>query len=363
LQVAEAAAVLETAYGKIDNAAGRGEAAFARQQSTLEATKSQLASVVAQIEAAEGAIGSLQGKIVDTKVAGGDTAPLVAQLRLAESAQTALQQQQAKLTASVEGQQAAIGRSTNSLQQLGSVANAAEAALLGVGDAVQREMLQAEAATERTTARTARAGRSRARAEANDRGAVAANNQFFNVTANPNGAQARQSAAAGLADLLAQQVATEEAAVRAAAATEKEAQALRDLAAAAKESAAQDEAQQRASSFLGVTANPNGAQARQSAGVFEEQQRLADAAERLRAQIDPLAAVQADLNAKLEAARDLYRNGAISADELAAAERVLGQEAQNAVEHLTRIGKGANGAPSLFGLKPYELQKFILPNQ
>jgi uncharacterized protein (TIGR02594 family) len=79
------------------------------------------------------------------------------------------------------------------------------------------------------------------------------------------------------------------------------------------------------------------------------------AAQQLREKIDPSIGIQRRLNAELAKVRDLHKQGAITAKEMAAAEELLRIEAKAAADELGRIGKGERGRPSLFGLKPYEL--------
>lgn len=147
----------------------------------------------------------------------------------------------------------------------------------------------------------------------------------------------------------------ERAALKGKAAIEAETRALRDQASAAREATDAQRASERFAGFIGVTENPNGRNAAASASVFQDMQAQADAAQRLRERIDPLAAIQAKLNRELAEARALYKQGALGANELAAAESHLAIEADQARAALDRVGKGANGKIGLFGLKPYEM--------
>lgn len=148
---------------------------------------------------------------------------------------------------------------------------------------------------------------------------------------------------------------TERAALKATAALEAETRALRDQAVAARDAANAQRAGERFAGFMGVTENPGGRTAAASASVFQEMQANADAAQRLRDRMDPLAAIQRKLNGELATARGLYKQGALSALELASAETVLAREADDARAALDRVGKGANGKIGFMGLKPYEL--------
>lgn len=106
------------------------------------------------------------------------------------------------------------------------------------------------------------------------------------------------------------------------AAADRETQRLQRLAQAARQAAAADQAQRSFNQVLGVGIGPSKS-ARDSAAVFEEAARAAeDLAARtaaLRAQIDPLGAAQTKLNAEIAEANALFKAGAITAEEQAAA--------------------------------------------
>ncbi|ARP98199.1 phage tail tape measure protein [Pseudorhodoplanes sinuspersici] len=125
------------------------------------------------------------------------------------------------------------------------------------------------------------------------------------------------------------------------AATDRETQRLQRLAQAAKQAAAADQAQRGFNAVLGVgTGVPKSA--RDSAAVFEEAARAAeDLAARtaaLRAQIDPLGAAQARLNAEIAEANALFKAGAISATEQAAAHALAQARYDNTAKALGAIG-------------------------
>jgi phage-related minor tail protein len=115
-------------------------------------------------------------------------------------------------------------------------------------------------------------------------------------------------------------------------AADRETQRLQRLAQAAKQAAAADQAQRSFNAALGVGAGP-AKSARESAAVFEETARAAgDLAARtaaLRAQIDPLGTAQTKLNAEIAEANALFKAGAITAEEQAAA-HALAQSRFNA---------------------------------
>jgi len=289
-QMAQLGAALEVVAAimpKITAASDRASEAFERQQATLARTRAELEAIRRQTASAAAAIAATQSKIIDTKLAGGDTSGLVAQLQEAESAYNGLVAQQGRLRTSVHAQEAALGQARSSLQIVSSAANATEAAIASVGDAAQQ------------------------------------------------------------------------AAAIAAVAAEKQAQAWRDEAAAAREAAEQQRNADRFANFMGVTDNPRGRIARDSAAAIKEQldaeDALAAALDHIRSRMEPLAAVDARLNADLANLKKALDAGRISAEEFAQTEEFLRQEALRAGEAIERQGRGANGKPSLFGLKPYEL--------
>jgi hypothetical protein len=115
-------------------------------------------------------------------------------------------------------------------------------------------------------------------------------------------------------------------------------------------------AQQQGSAFssdlnarLGV--NGFGTSAKASATAFEEAARAAEELDRkttmLRAQIDPLGAAQARLNAEMADYEDLARRNAISSDELAKAQIMARQRYDASTKEIERQGKrGVSGLPS-----------------
>lgn len=281
---------LEKAMPQVDAAVAKGSAAWERMQQRLAATRAELAAVEQQIVSGGRALSSL-------RAGGGDTG----QIKAVETALASLEKQQRQLATSAATQERALGQSRSSLQQLGSTANAVEAALASVGTTTEREMLRAAAATERQTQEWRE--QAAAARQAGEAAQVAArNNAFMGVTVDPKGAVAGKSAAV----------------------FDEQIRAAEGFAAAARE-----------------------------VGAAEEQ--MAAKAAALRARLDPMAVIQNRLNRELKEARDLYRAGKISATELAAAEKLLAQNAAQAADALNRQGRGERGRPSLFGLKPYEL--------
>ncbi len=147
----------------------------------------------------------------------------------------------------------------------------------------------------------------------------------------------------------------ERAALSTAAALEVENQAYRGQARAAREAADAKRANDKFSSFMGVSSDPSGGRASISAAVFQDQARMADAAERLLQRTQPLYAIQVKLDQEMAHAATLYKKGAITAGQYEVALEALKLEAAAATEHFERIGRG-DRTPSLFGMKPYEIQ-------
>jgi phage-related minor tail protein len=125
------------------------------------------------------------------------------------------------------------------------------------------------------------------------------------------------------------------------AAADRETQRLQRLAQAAKQAAAADQAQRGFNTALGVGTGPSKS-ARDSAAVFEEAARAADdltaRTAALRAQIDPLGAAQARLNAEIGEANALFKAGAITATEQAAAHALAQARYDGTAKALGAIG-------------------------
>ncbi len=370
---------VETAYGAIDGAANKADSAFNRQQHKLAGTRAELAAIKGQIEGVGRAIEKAQADIVETKLGGVvknskgdilDHSALIGQITAAKAALGSLQSTEARLAASIKVQEQAIGEAESSLQQLGSIANAAEAALVAVGGSGAREMLEAKVATEKATA-ALREQAAAARDEVAARAAQGRVNSVLGVNEPKSGAAAASAAvfeeharavrdAAAAEAELASRARTLMAQVDPVAAAQGrvnvELEEARSLYLAGALSATQYAAAQQAildkGAALIAKLDGTAETAREAARAEAE---MAQKAAALRAQIDPLAHIQDRLNQELKEARDLYRAGKISAQELALAERVLAHDAKGAADALERQGKGERGKVGLFGLKPYEL--------
>jgi uncharacterized protein (TIGR02594 family) len=321
---------VEAAYGTIDGAANKADTAFSRQQQKLAGTRAELAAVKNQIEGVGRAIEKAQSDIVETKLGGVvknskgdvlDQTALIGQITAAKAALGSLRSMETRLTASIKIQEQAVGEAQSSLQQLGSTANAAEAALVGVGGTAAREMLEAKLATEKATAALREQARV-AREEVRGRGAQDRFNSQLGVR-EPITGGAKQSAAV----------------------FDEHLRAVEAIGRAAREVGS---AEATMAAAIGGAAREVGA----------AETMMAQKAAALKDRLDPLAAIQHRLNKELKDARDLYRSGHVSAQELALAERVLAENAKAAADALERQGKGERGKAGLFGLKPYELTNF-----
>lgn len=141
--------------------------------------------------------------------------------------------------------------------------------------------------------------------------------------------------------------------------------ATEDQRQAAEAAASADRMSRARASFTGPTDNGTTA-ARASdtalADLLRQEEAAAKAAEaeaaalqRVTDKTNPLARIQRELASDVDVLRKAMERGKITAEEFAAQEAKLAQQAKIAEEALTRTGKGAAGKPSLFGLKPYEL--------
>jgi len=128
------------------------------------------------------------------------------------------------------------------------------------------------------------------------------------------------------------------------AATDRQTQRLQRLAEAARQAGAADQAQRSFNQVLGVnTAQPKSA--RESASVFEETARAAEDLEArtsaLRAQIDPLGAAQKKLNTDVAEAGSLFKAGAITQAEHAAAVALANSRYKEAAAVIEKYGGSA----------------------
>lgn len=337
--LASLAVTLDRAYAKISNSADSAAASFARQEAVIASQRAELSALKSQAEATQRAMSALESALVDRGLAG-DTAGqerVREQIRATDQESTRLERTISKLSSTIQVNEATLDGQRSGLQQVSSIANAAEAA--------QRQLAETIANSNRLIQEQSRAASVLPRIEAatgvsRDRG------DYDQLVA-----QLRAESDAH--DALIGKLRTE--------------QNLRS------ENLALEEARSRAARLLpGDTTT--GKSARDSARVFEEAdvkaakafdeqikanaKTTADmdaAAKRLRAEINPLAEVQERLNIELAEANVLYRAGKLSATELAQATELLKANADRAAQSLGRQSLGS-GKPAIFGLKPYDIQ-------
>ena len=330
-------ASLDKAFGTVSGKADAAAAAFQRQQSALASNRDELAAIVAQAAAASQAMDHLRASIVDEVLAGRDQGPVIAQMTLVQREQDALANQADKLTRTIATQEGALDGSRSALLRLSATVHAVEDAQ---GEAAARIALTTQALDEQAV--TAQR--------------VTAIQQRINDVTGVNRPVATGNAAAA-ADVLMEA----DNIFRRTEARTAEIAKLREQEAATAALADAERAEQANRGRFNITDDPRGGQARESASVFtaaaEAEEQMAREAAHLRAELDPLAAIQDRYNASLARYRELAAAGKIGADDLAQAEQRLAAQADHARLALERTGKaGGGGKTGLFGLKPYELQ-------
>jgi hypothetical protein len=332
--LAQTVATLDRAYAALSPKADAAAAALDRQQAALGANRAQLAAVEAQAESAARAMASIRTAVVDASLAGQDRSPLVVQLKEAERAQASLTAEAARLSAAIAKQEANLAGSQSSLLRLSSSVIAVEQA-------------QAEAAARIELTNQAM----REQAQAGER--LTAIQRRINDVTGVSRPDARGSAAAA-ADILLEA----DAMFRRAEARDAEIRQLREQEAARARLADAEQAERANRARFGITDDPRGDRARESAAAFiaaaDAEDMMEREARQLRAELDPLAAIQDRYNAGLARYRELATAGKISTAELAAAQSRLATEAEQARLALGRSAM-AGAQRGRFGLRPYEL--------
>lgn len=146
-------ATLDKALGSVNSTADKAEAAFNRQKTAIVANKAELAELEAQAEAARRAIANLNGA-ESVVAAGRNQGSRLAQIKAAQAEQTALDTKTAKLTRTIQQQEAAIDGSQSSLQRLGSASIAISAAQAQAAAQIQnttQQLNEQAAAAERVS--------------------------------------------------------------------------------------------------------------------------------------------------------------------------------------------------------------------
>jgi hypothetical protein len=318
---------LDKAYATITQKADTAQSAFERQSSAIARLRDEQQSLVEQSKGAARAAEQLRSSVVDAKLRGADVSPILAQIKQVEGEQAKLDARSARLTATIQSQEAALNGSRSSLQQLGSTVIAVEEAQTIAAARIEN---------------TNRALRDQAIAGERVTGIQQRINDLTGVS-RPDASGTAAAAASVLieADNI----------FRRAEARRAEIQALKDQESATAALADAELAEQANRRRFGITANPNGSQAGASAAVF---QAAADDAAKLRNALNPVAGIYTKMNADLTRYRELAKQGVITTEELAAAEKYLAEQAKFA-EAALRGGGGTSARNGIFGLRPYEL--------
>ena len=338
--LATSLASVDKAAATIQGAVTKGEQAFNALGNTVKARRADLEALKDQARAAAAEIARLNGgeAIVG---AGRDQGPRLAQLQTVQAAYQKLQGEITRLSGSIAADEGRLNNSRSALQQLGSTAIAASE-----GQAKLRAEIELQTAA--------------LNAQAEAAGRITPIQARINAVTGVNRPATFDGVAAGASAAILVE----------AAARDELIQKYRQQAAEARALAEAEATEQANRARFGVTDNPKGAQASQSAAVFTEAANAAEAqaaairdaataedalnakAQQLRASLNPMAGLQESFNVKLRDANQLYATGKISATELTAATTKLNAELKRAEVDMKRNGGSSIG---LFGLRPYEL--------
>lgn len=147
------------------------------------------------------------------------------------------------------------------------------------------------------------------------------------------------------------------------AAIDRETARLNRLAAAARQAASANDNQAKFSAFMGVGTSNVGS-ARDSASVFiaaaKAQEEMEAKATALRAQIDPLGTAQAKLNTQIAEANALYKAGAITAAEQAAAHKLAQSTFDATAKSLGAVGGATHLASYQLTNLGYQLNDVVV---
>lgn len=333
-QILGVLASLDRAYAKTADATDSGAAALERQNRAITANKAQFTALEAQQRGAARAADQLRVALVDALLTNGNADALRARIAEVTGEMKRLESEAGKLQRTIAQQESGYTRAASGMAELERqtrLAGAVSTFASGEANDYARSLDNQTAAAQRN----ASVLRSISRVTGTDRGPATDNGATF-------AALEKQAAA-----------------------TEAAANAERDRAQAA-------ELTNNALRARGRIDGNGGSAPKAADTAFAQQLRdeetaateaaraekeLTAATARLRAELNPLGAIQDKLNTELAEADRLYRAGKISATELASATALLKGNAASAAAALNgRNGIGAGGKPSLFGLKPYELQ-------
>ncbi|MEG3169917.1 phage tail length tape measure family protein [Sphingomonas sp. LB3N6] len=330
-QILGVLASLDKAYSKTAQAGDAGAEALERQNRAIAASKQQYASLEAQQRGAARAADQLRVALVDALLTNGNADVLRAQIAEVTGEMKRLESEAGKLQRTIAQQEVGYTRAASGMAELERqtrLAGAVSTFASGEANDYARSLDNQTAAAQRN----ASVMRSIARVTGADRGAAADNGATF-------AALEKQAAA-----------------------TEAAANAERDRAQAA-------ELTNNALRARGRIEGNGGSAPKAADTAFAQQLRdeetaateaaraekeLTAATAKLKAELNPLGVIQANLNTELAEANRLYKAGKISATELAGATALLNNSADKA--RATLANKGKDGKAQLFGLKPYEVQ-------
>jgi murein DD-endopeptidase MepM/ murein hydrolase activator NlpD len=332
-QILGVLAQLDRAYAKTATATDSGAAALERQNRAIADNKAQFASLEAQQRGAARAADQLRVALVDALLTNGNADALRAQLVEVTTEMRRLESEGGKLQRSIAQQEAGYTRAASGMAELERATRlAGSVSTFATGEAndYARSLDNQTAAAQRNVAVL----RNIARITGTDRGAAVDNGATFGEL-------------------------------------DKQAAAVEAAANAERNRAAATELTNNALKARGRIEGNGGTAGRAADTVFAQQLRdeetaatetataekeLSAATAKLRAELNPLGAIQEKLNTELAEANRLYKAGKISATELAGATDLLKGNAARATAALNgKNGIGAGGKPTLFGLKPYEV--------
>jgi murein DD-endopeptidase MepM/ murein hydrolase activator NlpD len=333
-QILGVLASLDKAYARTAEATDSGAAALERQNRAIAASKAQYSSLEAQQRGAARAADQLRVALVEALLTNGNADALRAQIAEVTAEMRRLESESGKLQRSIAQQEVGYTRAASGMAELeratrlaGSVSTFAATEANDYARSLDNQSAAAQ--------RNASVLKNIARVTGTDRGAATDNGASFSAL---DGQAAKIEAAANAERDRAQ-------------ATELTNNALR---ARARIDGNGGTAGRAADTVFAQQLRDEEAAATEAARAEKE---LTAATTRLRAELNPLGVIQASLNTELAEANRLYKAGKISATELAQATDLLKVNAARAAAILNgRNGIGAGGKPTLFGLKPYEVQ-------
>lgn len=327
---------LDRAYSRVAGAADTGAQAFQRQLSALAENQAALESLRRQLTAATAAQEQFASFV------GPRTQQQTAKYAAIGAEVSNLNGQIKSLTNTVARQESGLTKSTSDLQALGSAMQTAGAATTFAKSQNEGYVasLEQQARAEERAAQAAQRNASVLRA-------------IHSSQYQDSGKSAQQSASVFNASGLTAYEKTIRAEQERAAAVEETNRKLIER--GRLEQALADLDQRRG---LSASDTALADQLREEAAAFKVAEAAAEeeaaAIERLRHDLDPLAAIQARAANETRKLAKWQREGKITAQEYAAAEKLVAANADRAAQSLGRQSAGG-GKPTLFGLKPYEI--------